>query len=143
MVLRDLLIRAALDPDFRERVRREPDAALTGYDLTSDEREALHRCDASLLPHIARAALPPRTGGSVPPRPPLPPPPSEQRRLRLRPRAVRAGDTLSVGWTVTLVRPSERTAPAEPVDVGAQVAAVHEATPGEREAALRALLEVL
>jgi len=51
--LRSFLIKASMDPDFRERFRTDPDAALAPYSLTAEERAALQNPEAS-LPLIAR-----------------------------------------------------------------------------------------
>ncbi len=39
--LRDVLVRASLDEDFRVQLRADPDTALASYALSSDERIAL------------------------------------------------------------------------------------------------------
>jgi hypothetical protein len=41
--LRAFLVRATLDEEFRERVRRAPDEAFAGFELAKDEREILRR----------------------------------------------------------------------------------------------------
>jgi hypothetical protein len=53
--LRRFLIQASMDPDFRERFRTDPDAAMAGFSLTNEERAALKRPDAT-LPLVAREA---------------------------------------------------------------------------------------
>ena len=42
-----VLERATTDADFRQRLRRDPDAALAGYDLDPEARAALLSADAS------------------------------------------------------------------------------------------------
>ncbi|MGI8968123.1 MAG: Os1348 family NHLP clan protein [Chloroflexota bacterium] len=45
----DVLRRAQADPAFREQLRHQPDAALHGYDIEYDERQALISGDALKL----------------------------------------------------------------------------------------------
>ncbi len=98
-----LLVRAALDDGFRDELERDPDAAMSGYALTDDEREILRRGDAALLQLVA-AATRAAAGAAAPtplpePRPapaPGPPPalpfPELAFVVRLTPTAIPRAD---------------------------------------------------
>jgi hypothetical protein len=55
-VVEEILSRAQTDEAFREQLRRRPDAALHGYDIAYDERQALISGDAARLRELGVAA---------------------------------------------------------------------------------------
>src|SRR4051794_33244817 len=112
--IRDILVRIALDPGFRDALRLDPGAALAPYHLSPEDEAAFRAGDARMLDLLGRAQ---RAGGMIPtarspvpeaaPLPaaeaPIPPPPvlPELRFVvRCSPYPIWSGDSWQVSWGI-------------------------------------------
>jgi hypothetical protein len=95
-----VLVRAAIDPEFRDLVRRAPEEALRDYDLSDEDEATLRAGDAGMLRLLAAAVreVDPGTPAAAPapadaaPAPadaaPAPPPPAAPEPVPLPPLAL-------------------------------------------------------
>lgn len=168
--VRRVLVRAVLEPEFRDLVRRAPDEAFGGLDIDDDDKAALREGGPGMLRLLARAL-----GGDTPAAPApdaAPPPPATSAaapvpvalapialQLQIQPYAVPSPEGLRVTCAVTVqaVAPQQQTAspaPAAPrptawtawdhdldsAPTRAAAAAVRSAAPQERAARIADLL---
>jgi len=152
--LRDFLVEVSMDPELRDRFRRDPDAVFAAYALTESERTALKRPETAMsliAEHTAGVQPPPEREDADPPAPSEPASAHAAFFLRIFPEVVTAPDgTLYVSHSGIL--DPTILAPARPIpwrqrmdhpETRAAADRVRESPPETRRERILALIQTL